>query len=163
MESFGIILQSIITKISLVRCGANNNYNPKIIIYKYEVLQCEMYLSGHYSLLLAPGEKVENLNSRHNFLLVVFTPQTASCGPELWVSSSIKTMHYQRNCDTLCPCGLAVYRCYANSALFSLKHNKYKKRLACLHHPSKKILKETKNKQIQTQKYINSAWIKYVG
>ena len=49
--------------------------------------------SGHYSLLLTPAEKVENLNSWHNFLLVVFTPQTSSCGPERWVSS---TMNIQR-------------------------------------------------------------------
>ena len=37
------------------------------------------------------GEKVEKLNSWHNFLLAVFTPQTASCGPERWVSSLKKT------------------------------------------------------------------------
>ena len=56
------------------------------------------YLSGHYSLLLTPAEKVENLNSWHNFLFVVFTPQTSSCGPERWVGSTIKTMFHQRNC-----------------------------------------------------------------
>ena len=51
----------------------------------------------------------------------------------------MKTMHYQRNCDTplsrkeilavvpmslpVCPCGLAVYRSYAGSALFSLNYS----------------------------------------
>ena len=54
--------------------------------------------SGHYSLLLTPTEKVENLNSWHNFLFVVFTPQTSSCGPERWVGSTMKTMFHQRNC-----------------------------------------------------------------
>ena len=54
--------------------------------------------SGHYSLLLTPAEKVENLNSWHNFLFVVFTPQTSSCGPERWVGSTMKTMFHQRNC-----------------------------------------------------------------
>ena len=42
MENFGIILQLLITKISVVRCGINNNYNTKITIYKYEVSQCEL-------------------------------------------------------------------------------------------------------------------------
>ena len=54
--------------------------------------------SGHYSLLLTAAEKVENLNSWHNFLFVVFTPQTSSCGPERWVGSTKKTMFHQRNC-----------------------------------------------------------------
>ena len=54
--------------------------------------------SGHYSLLLTTAEKVENLNSWHNFLFVVFTPQTSSCGPERWVGSTMKTMFHQRNC-----------------------------------------------------------------
>ena len=49
-------------------------------------------LLGLYSLLLTPAEKVENLNSWHNFLFVVFTPQTSSCGPERWVGSTKKTM-----------------------------------------------------------------------
>ena len=53
-------------------------------------------LSGHYSLLLTQAEKVENLNSWHNFLFVVFTPQTANRGLERWLSSPMKTMHYQR-------------------------------------------------------------------
>ena len=39
---------------------------------------------------------------RHNFLFVVFTPQTASCRPEHWVSSPMKTMHYQCNCNKQC-------------------------------------------------------------
>ena len=30
----------------------------------------------------------ENLNSWHNFLFVVFTPQTSSCGPERWVGNN---------------------------------------------------------------------------
>ena len=52
-------------------------------------------------LLVADPDEKLNLNSWYKFLHVVFTPQTASCGPERWVSSSMKTMHYQRNRDTL--------------------------------------------------------------
>ena len=54
---------------------------------------------GHYSLLLTPAEKVENLNSWNKFLFVVFTPQTSSYGPERWVGSTMKTMFHQRNCE----------------------------------------------------------------
>ena len=49
-------------------------------------------------LLLTPAEKVENLNSWHHFLFVVFTPQTSSCGPERWVGSTMKTLFHQRIC-----------------------------------------------------------------
>ena len=65
---------------------------------KVQVCEEEKKLSGHYNLLLTPAEKVENLNSWHNFLFVVFTPQTSSCGPERWVGSTMKTMFHQRNC-----------------------------------------------------------------
>ena len=49
-------------------------------------------------LVVTPVEKVENLNSWHSFLFVVFTPQTSSCGPERWVGSIMKTMFHLRNC-----------------------------------------------------------------
>ena len=44
------------------------------------------------------NKKLDNLNSWHNFLFVVFTPQTSSCGPERWVGSTMKTMFHQCNC-----------------------------------------------------------------
>ena len=53
-------------------------------------------------------------------ILMIFTPQTASCGSERWVSNSIKTMHYLRNYDM--SLRLSGACSYAGSALFSLKY-----------------------------------------